>query len=331
MHASSFIIYGAYGFTGQLIAELAVSKGHQPILAGRDEAKTKALAERLNLPWEAFSLNDTETLNRLVKSADVLLNCAGPYSATAKPAMIACLKNNCHYIDITGEMEVFEYAASLDAAAQEAGLFADEIIPMTVKWVKKDKATGEETELEGTVASDECNRPETTLESLQSLNPVFDPEKGSVTAGNSSQLSDGASMTLVMSAERAEQLGLEPLAYFRGFAVAGCAADEMGIGPVFAIPKLLNAKGLSIDDMDIIELNEAFASQAVYCRDKLGIDNDKLNVNGGSISIGHPYGMTGSRLVGHAARELQRRKQKYGLISMCIGGGQGAAGLIEAC
>jgi len=217
------------------------------------------------------------------------------------------------------------------AAAQEAGLFADEIIPMTVKWLKKDKATGEETELEGTVNSDECNRPTTTIESLQGLNPVFDPENGSVTAGNSSQLSDGASMTLVMSAERAEQLGLEPLAYFRGFAVAGCAADEMGIGPVFAIPKLLKAKGLSIGDIDIVELNEAFASQAVYCRDTLGIDNDRLNVNGGSISIGHPFGMTGSRMVGHAARELQRRKQKYGLISMCIGGGQGAAGLIEAC
>jgi acetyl-CoA acyltransferase len=217
------------------------------------------------------------------------------------------------------------------AAAQEAGLFKDEIIPMTVKWVQKNKETGEEKELEGTVDKDECNRPGTTIESLQSLAPVFDPEKGSVTAGNSSQLSDGSSMTLVMSAQKAEQLGLEPLAYFRGFAVAGCAPDEMGIGPVFAVPKLLEAKGLKLDDIDIIELNEAFASQAVYCRDTLGIDNDKLNVNGGSISIGHPYGMTGSRLVGHAARELQRRKQKYGLISMCIGGGQGAAGLIEAC
>lgn len=217
------------------------------------------------------------------------------------------------------------------AAAQEAGIFDDEIVPMTVKWVQKNKETGEETELEGTVDKDECNRPQTTIESLQGLSPVFDPEKGSVTAGNSSQLSDGASMTLVMSAERAEQLGLEPLAYFRGFAVAGCGPDEMGIGPVFAVPKLLKARGLTIDDIDIIELNEAFASQAVYCRDQLGIDNDKLNVNGGSISIGHPYGMTGSRLVGHAARELKRRKQKYGLISMCIGGGQGAAGLIEAC
>ncbi len=217
------------------------------------------------------------------------------------------------------------------AAAQQKGLFDDEIIPMTVKWVKKNKETGEETEVEGTVNRDECNRPDTTLENLASLAPVFDQEKGSVTAGNSSQLSDGASMTLVMSAERAEKLGLQPLAYFRGFTVAGCKPDEMGIGPVFAIPKLLKALGMKLDDIDIIELNEAFASQAVYCRDTLGIDNNKLNVNGGSISIGHPYGMTGSRLVGHAARELQRRKQKYALISMCIGGGQGAAGLIEAC
>lgn len=216
------------------------------------------------------------------------------------------------------------------AAAQEQGLFSDEIIPMTVKWSKKDKATGEVSELEGTVDKDECNRPTTTLEGLASLPPSFNPT-GTVTAGNSSQLSDGASMTLVMSAEKAEELGLEPLAYFRGFSVAGCSPDEMGIGPVFAVPKLLERAKLTLDQIDIVELNEAFASQAVYCRDELGITNEQINPNGGSIAIGHPYGMTGSRLVGHAARELKRRNLKYAIITMCVGGGMGAAGLIEAC
>lgn len=215
------------------------------------------------------------------------------------------------------------------ARAQEQGLFDDEIIPMTVKYVKKDKATGETEELETTVTKDECNRPNTTLEGLQTLPPSFNPQ-GTVTAGNSSQLSDGASMTLVMSAERAQQLGLTPLAYFRGFAVAGCEPDEMGIGPVFAVPKLLERANLSLNDIDIIELNEAFAVQVVYCRDQLGMDPEKLNPNGGSIAIGHPYGMTGSRLVGHAARELKRTNKKYAIITMCVGGGMGAAGLIEA-
>ena len=216
------------------------------------------------------------------------------------------------------------------AAAQEQGLFNDEIIPMTVTYSKKDKMTGEVTNVETTVSSDECNRPTTTLEGLAKLMPSFNPT-GTVTAGNSSQLADGASMCLLMSAEKAEQLGLEPKAYFRGFAVAGCSPDEMGIGPVFAVPKLLKAAGLSVDDIDIWELNEAFASQAVYCRDKLGLDPAKLNPNGGSIAVGHPYGMTGSRLIGHASRELQRRKLKYAVITMCVGGGMGAAGLIEAC
>jgi len=216
------------------------------------------------------------------------------------------------------------------AAAQEQGLFSEEIIPMTVKWDKKDRATGEVTELEGTVDKDECNRPTTTLEGLSSLPPSFSPT-GTVTAGNSSQLADGASMTLVMSAEKAEELGLEPLAYFRGFTVAGCGPDEMGIGPVFAVPKLLKGAGLSIEQIDIVELNEAFASQAVYCRDQLNVSAEQLNPNGGSIAVGHPFGMTGSRLVGHAARELQRRKLRYALITMCVGGGMGAAGLIEAC
>ncbi len=216
------------------------------------------------------------------------------------------------------------------AAGQQAGLFDDEIVPMTVPWQKLiDKKTGATETIEGTVTSDECNRPQTTLEGLASLPPAFE-ENGTVTAGNASQLSDGASMTLVMSAERAEQLGLEPMAYYRGFTVAGCEPDEMGIGPVFAIPKLLKATGLSLNDIDLVELNEAFASQCVYCRDTLGIDPEIYNVNGGAISIGHPFGMTGSRLTGHIVRELRRRNKKYGIVSMCIGGGMGGAGLFES-
>jgi acetyl-CoA acyltransferase len=215
------------------------------------------------------------------------------------------------------------------AQAQAAGLFDDEIVPMAVKYRVEDKATGQVQILEGIVDRDDCNRPDTTLESLAGLKPVF-ADDGSVTAGNSSQLSDGASMTLVMSLEKALELGLKPKAFFRGFTVAGCEPDEMGIGPVFSVPKLLKAKGLQIADIDLWELNEAFASQCLYARNRLEIDNDKYNVNGGSISIGHPFGMTGSRQVGHLVRELQRRNLRYGIVTMCVGGGMGATGLFEA-
>ena len=215
------------------------------------------------------------------------------------------------------------------AQAQADRLFDDEIVPMAVKYRVEDKATGQVQILDGIVDHDDCNRPDTTLESLAGLKPVF-AEDGSVTAGNSSQLSDGASMTLVMSLEKALQLGLKPKAFFRGFTVAGCEPDEMGIGPVFSVPKLLKAKGLRISDIDLWELNEAFASQCLYSRIRLEIDNDKFNVNGGSISIGHPFGMTGSRQVGHLVRELQRRNVRYGIVTMCVGGGMGATGLFEA-
>ena len=215
------------------------------------------------------------------------------------------------------------------ARAQAEGRFEDEIHPMSTRWVKTDRKTGESEELDGVVDRDECNRPTTTAEGLAGLPPAFE-EDGTVTAGNASQLSDGASMTLVMSEERARQLGLEPLAFFRGFTVAGCEPDEMGIGPVFAVPKLLEKAGLGIGDIDLWELNEAFASQCVYCRDRLEIDPEIYNVDGGSISIGHPFGMTGSRLVGHIVRELRNRGKRYGVVTMCIGGGQGAAGLFEA-
>lgn len=215
------------------------------------------------------------------------------------------------------------------AAAQEEGRYDDEIIPMKTKMLLVNKETGDQTVVDAECVKDECNRPETTLEGLASLKPVFDPENGSVTAGNSSQLSDGASVTLVMSEEKALELDLQPKAYFRGFTTVGCQPDEMGIGPVFAIPKLLDRYNLSIEDIDLWELNEAFAVQVVYCRDELGIPMDRLNVDGGSISIGHPFGMTGSRLVGHLIRELENRDKKYGVVTMCVGGGMGAAGLFE--
>lgn len=214
------------------------------------------------------------------------------------------------------------------ARAQAEGLFQDEIVPMNVRYFTEDKATGERSEHEGVVDRDDCNRPDTTLENLSSLKPVF-ADDGSVTAGNASQLSDGASMTLVMSLDKALELGLKPRAYFRGFTVAGCEPDEMGIGPVFSVPRLLKARGLQVSDIDLWELNEAFASQCLYCRDTIGIDNEKFNVNGGSISIGHPFGMTGSRTAGHLIRELQRRNLRFGVVTMCVGGGMGASGLFE--
>jgi len=215
------------------------------------------------------------------------------------------------------------------AAAQQSGAYDDEIIPMETKMLLMNKETGDSKEIDYCVEKDECNRPETTLDGLASLKPVFDPENGSVTAGNSSQLSDGASVTLVMSEEKALELGLKPLAYFRGFTTMGCEPDEMGIGPVFSVPKLLNNYNLSINDIDIWELNEAFAVQVVYCRDKLGIPMEKLNLDGGSISLGHPFGMTGSRQVGHIVRQLHSHDKQFGVVTMCIGGGMGASGLFE--
>ena len=233
-----------------------------------------------------------------------------------------------YYVTREAQDEYALVSQQRTAAGQKAGRFAAEIVPITVTKVTQDKNSGAVREEQVTLTQDEGNRPDTSLEGLAKLAPVRG-EKGQITAGNASQLSDGASACVVMDAKLAERRGVKPLGIFRGFAVAACEPDEMGIGPVFAVPRLLERHGLKVSDIDLWELNEAFAVQVVYCRDKLGIPMDTLNVDGGAIAIGHPYGMSGARMVGHALIEGKRRGAKLVVCTMCIGGGMGAAGLFE--
>lgn len=275
---------------------------------------------------ESISMNQRQKAAEYQQSPRLLEEKPEIFMAMGNTAEVVARRYN-----VTREVQD-EYSVQSQARyakAVEEGWIAEEIVPMSATMLKIDKESGEQSKADVVVDRDECNRPGTTMEGLAGLKPAFE-EDGTVTAGNASQLSDGASMTLLMSAERAEQLGLEPLGIFRGLTVAGCEPDEMGIGPVFSVPRLLRNAGMSMSDIDLWELNEAFASQCVYCRDALEIDNEIYNVNGGSIAIGHPFGMTGSRMTGSLLRELKRRGKKYGVVTMCIGGGQGASALFEA-
>ncbi|WP_417517422.1 acetyl-CoA C-acyltransferase [Minwuia sp.] len=275
---------------------------------------------------ESVSLVQTEHANRY-RSKDEWLEKTHPgiyYSMIQTAEVVA----NRYNVSREYQDEYGLQSQMRTAAAQQAGKFDDEIVPMETTKIVTDKQTGETSEVKVTLEKDEGNRADTNMEGLSSLKPVIGDD-GFITAGNASQLSDGASAAVVMNAKVAEKKGLEPLGYFRGFAVAGLEPDEMGIGPIYAVPKLLERTGLKMDDIDLWELNEAFAVQVLYSRDQLGIPNEILNVNGGAISIGHPFGMSGARMVGHALIEGKRRGAKYVVTTMCIGGGQGAAGLFE--
>jgi acetyl-CoA C-acetyltransferase len=281
-----------------------------------------------------------ESITEIAQAPADVKKAVNPWIIEHKPAMYMVMGETAEVVakryKVSREAQD-EYALSSQqrtARAQAAGVLREEIAPLRVTRAVLDKKTGAVAATEEILfEQDECNRPDTTLDGLRSLKPYFDPTtgQGTVTAGNASQLADGAAAVLLMERAQAAALGLKPLVAFRGFAVAGCEPDEMGIGPVFAVPKLLERHGLTVNDIDLWELNEAFAVQVIYCRDRLGIDPAKLNVNGGSISLGHPYGMTGSRLVGALANEMRRRSVRYGIVTMCVGGGQGAAGLFELC